>query len=330
MRSITAFDFKKADAGIAELESSFPDDPSVKLLRLYKYYWRFLLAPYDKTAFLEFDEAVQETLVSIDTDSLPGSPREILFRSLALVLGATVFYEKGMRLNAWSSLRKAGNVLENLEGDQYTAGDASFLEGSYEYYRLRSSTEAALTLLDKAAETGVYFRDLALLLKAQILEREFDDLESAFSIYDELYDTYPGNSLMAFYLAKNLQRQEQYEESLRTYRVALETIHYNPEPIELLCRIHFSLGQIYEQNKNDLPQAFESYSKVLKIADPDIPETAWFIPRSNLHAGSVLYRMGNHSQALELLRSVERGDDPEAYKKAFRLIAEIEEKISDR
>ena len=87
--------------------------------------------------------------------------------------------------------------------------------------------------MSEATSDGFYFRALALLVTAKIVDVEGNDVRRALEIYETLIKKYPRNSYFLFFAAKCKQPSGIYKESLIDYRKTLESIVYSPLPLEL-------------------------------------------------------------------------------------------------
>lgn len=317
---INAFNFRKADQLIKELDNDVQGEIYSSLLKLYKYYWRFQLSSYDDAAEKEFRNTI------IELQSLCGSkdwlmnPDAVLFKICTYIFQAVLDYNNDNFLAAYYWLGRGFSDVDELEESDYNRGDLEYIRACREYYSLFSDEKVALEKFKNAAEDGFYFKDLAALSAAEILHNKMNNPEAAVIIYREMKNRCPGNTVINYYLAKSLQHAGLYCESIKVLEETISTICYRPEPLELLCEIHFSAGQIYEYNLIELPRAAAEYEEVLKYTDPEIEETAWYIPWSRLHLGGVFYKMHKPKEALRWLEAVEPDDDPDAYRKAGNMI----------
>jgi len=317
---ITGYNFEDADRIILLLESENKNIIYSSFLKQYKFYWRFLLSPYDEAATKQFISQIEKTIEACNRKEYENNQDAELFKVMSYIFKAVVkdYNEKFISSLFW--LNKARIEIEKLDVNK---GDVGFLKGCRDYYSLKKDIDTTIVNLQKASSDGYYFNDIALIMIADIFRTKTEELNNSLTIYRELINSYPQNSLLSYYLAKNLQHSGKNIESIDVFSKTLDTINYHPIPNELICNIHFSLGQIYETELEDYHSAAAEYQTTLRFASHDIEELQWFIPYSLLHTGIAYYKMGAPDRALNNLYQVKKADNIEAYKKAQDIIKGI-------
>jgi tetratricopeptide (TPR) repeat protein len=129
----------------------------------------------------------------------------------------------------------------------------------------------------------------------------------------------------AFFFAKSLQQRGNYRSSLVVYDRALEAINTSPPPTELICRIHFSRGQIYENNLRQFEDAIGQYERALMLADPREQSIRTFIAYANLHIGRCYIQLGRPEEAAGYVKKVDRDDDIDAYRSAREIMKHLQQ-----
>jgi len=317
------FEFREADEKLSSFDKAYPHSFYTPFLHSYKQYWRFLLAPYHESVAEELQRKVEETIDLCEREEFDSSGEAKLIKGCAYVFLSALIFEGGRPLASLKWLNKGIQEVKSLETDPELKGDVAFILGSYQLYRVIRDTDKALALLETARKEGVYFTALARLVTARIYQRGQEDAEKSLPIYRELNREYPNNPLVSYYLAKNLQMTRQYRESIETFEKTLSIINFDPPPLEMLCLIHFSSGQIYENVVRSGRDAAREYLAAYKLADRAVEETTWFIPWSSLHLGMVYAKMNDRETALQWLNKVEKNDDRRAWEKAARLIRDL-------
>jgi tetratricopeptide (TPR) repeat protein len=325
MQDITGFRFSEADEKIALLEEEAPGSYYTAFAVAYRQYWRFLLYPYLEKNDHGLESAAERAIILCKEEEIHDGVDATIFRSCSHFFMAMLRHQQKRHLASLVRLEKGMQAISRLNVDEEddSAGDIRILQGCFRYYRNRSEWRQAVSELSGATADGFYFHAVALLITAKIVDVEGDDVHRALEIYTVLSEQYPQNSLFLFFAAKCKQRLGMYEESLIGYRAALESIRYSPSPVELLCRIHFSAGQIFEYNLVNLYKALREYSLAYQWADPAIPETREFLLWSTFHLGQVNAKMGRKQEALDYLRKIRKQDDRHVYRKAQKLITRL-------
>ncbi len=326
IEDITGFRFASADEKLDLLANESSEKKRIRaatFLSAYKHYWRYLLSPYLEEGAAEFEATAQTAIEEFGAFDLHSRPEERLFTGCSHLFLAMYYFDRRMVFASASHLRHGIYEIDQLEKNPLYRGDTAFLQGCYLYYKNRSKWREATAKLDRAINDGFYFRAIARYLKARIIEAEDEEDRRPLELYRSLYEQYPHNTLFVFSYAKCLHRLGMFEESVPFYRSALQTITYRPLPLELMCDIHFSLGQIYEYHLLQFPSAVREYTAAYELADPSIAETERYIARSLLHLGQVYAKMDMDEEALRFLNKIDRRHDGASYRKARILIKDL-------
>ena len=178
------------------------------------------------------------------------------------------------------------------EGEQYVQAQIRYAQ----VLSRQGKLDAARDRLQQAAAKNSQQRVLLILAEAQLL-REANQPNTAFDLVGQALDRMPNNPELLYdyaMLAEKIERVDILEESLR------KLIEIRPEH----AHAYNALGYSFAERNLRLPEARELIEKALKLAPDD-----FFIIDS---MGWVLYRMGNHRDALGYLRRAFAGrPDPE-------------------
>jgi tetratricopeptide (TPR) repeat protein len=183
------------------------------------------------------------------------------------------------RKNLPEALRWYGEV---GEGEQYVQAQIRYAQ----VLSRQGKLDAARDRLQQAAARNSEQRVLLILAEAQLL-REANRPKAAFDLVGQALDRMPNNPELLYdyaMLAEKIERVDILEESLR------KLIEIRPEH----AHAYNALGYSFADRNLRLPEARELIEKALKLAPDD-----FFIIDS---MGWVLYRMGNHRDALGYLR----------------------------
>jgi len=193
------------------------------------------------------------------------------------------------RKNLPEALRWYGEV---GEGEQYVQAQIRYAQ----VLARQDKLDAARDRLQQAAARNSQQRVLLILAEAQLL-REANQPKAAFDLVGQALDRMPDNPELLYdyaMLAEKIERVDILEESLR------KLIEIRPEH----AHAYNALGYSFADRNLRLPEARELIEKALKLA----PDDSFIIDSM----GWVLYRMGNHRDALGYLRRAFAGrPDPE-------------------
>ena len=168
------------------------------------------------------------------------------------------------------------------EGEQYVQAQIRYAQ----VLSRQGKLDAARDRLQQAAAKNSQQRVLLILAEAQLL-REANRPKVAFDLVGQALDRMPNNPELLYdyaMLAEKIERVDILEGSLR------KLIEIRPEH----AHAYNALGYSFADRNLRLPEARELIEKALKLAPED-----FFIIDS---MGWVLYRMGNHRDALGYLR----------------------------
>jgi len=324
MKLITAFDFAGTDEALRNFEAAGAGvETSLygSFLRAYRDFLKFLLSPYDSGLQERFKISVDSALAAAGAGEKTGIPDAALFKSCAYLLLSLYENELGNGISSSVSLIR-GTMIAREIGGSFPNGDPYLIVGCYDFYLSRGKSDYRQTL-DKTIENGFFFRDLARFMAGRLLQKQDTDWESSTELFSALVRDYPENPLFGFSRAKGLEHTGRYRESIAAYDRTLMAVKFRPKPVELLCRIFFSKGQIFETRLKELPPALASYTQAFETADRGVKRSVWFIPWSLLHIGYCNERMGNIEEAIASFSAVSKEDDREAWKRAQEAIARI-------
>ena len=193
------------------------------------------------------------------------------------------------RKNLSEALRWYGEV---GEGEQYLQAQIRYAQ----VLARQGKLDAARKHLQEAAAKNGQQRVVLILAEAQIL-REANQPKEAFDLVGQALERMPNNPELLYdyaMLAEKVERVDILEVSLR------KLIEIRPEH----AHAYNALGYSFAERNMRLPEARQLIEKALQLAPDD-----FFIIDS---MGWVLYRMGNHRDALAYLRRAFAGrPDPE-------------------
>jgi tetratricopeptide (TPR) repeat protein len=193
------------------------------------------------------------------------------------------------RKNSTEALRWYGEV---GEGEHYVQAQIRYAQ----VLARQGKLDAARAHLQEAAAKNSQQRVVLILAEAQIL-REANRPKDAFDLVGQALERMPNNPELLYdyaMLAEKVERVDILEASLR------KLIEIRPEH----AHAYNALGYSFADRNMRLPEARQLIEKALQLAPDD-----FFIIDS---MGWVLYRMGNHRDALGYLRRAFAGrPDPE-------------------
>ena len=319
---INNFDFKTADELTNDLLKKYPEKVYPYFLLSYKFFWRFILTAYDTRKTDEFLNSIKKTFTACKNSLYSKEEDTLLFKACSYLFLSFILNDRKDNLGAFINLQKGIQTAQQLKKQYPENADIALIFGCYYYYKPFRNSQYLMEL-EKASLNGFYFSALSAFMNGKFLQDENTEWQKTLVMFKKIYEKYPGNSILLFHLAKSYQHSGDYKRSIDCYKALLEEISLNPQPVELLCRVYFSLGQIFENNLYDFKSAIENYYKAVKYADPEIKKTIWFIPWGNLHIGRCFLKIGNHDLAYFYLEKVKREDDKKAYELAEKEIKRV-------
>ncbi len=318
METITAFDFRESDRQIDMMKQEIPGSFYPDFLESYKGFFSYLLRPRDKERTDQYRESLERMIKKARLQKNGYLPDALLVESCGYLLLALLYMDQGHNLSSLFFTHKGITIAEELRNKERTP-DALLILGWGNYYN-KPESELYLGQLEAAAAKGFFFKDLSSFMMGKFLQQKNEKPEIAEAVFSILHKKYPFNSIFSFYYAKSLQHLGRTRESLEIYKETLKRISYCPLPEELICRVHFARGQLFETDLKLYQAAAAEYEKALEYIDPGIEGTMPFLPLCHLHLGRVYIRMDEIKNALYHLSLVKPEDNRRAYRHARNII----------
>ena len=318
METITAFDFRESDRQIDMMTQEMPESFYPDFLESYKVFYGHLLRPQDKERTEKFSKTLERMIEKARLQKTGDLSDALLVESCGYLLLALLHLEQGHNLSSLVYMQKGITIAQELRSKGETP-DTLLILGWGNYYS-KPGSDLFLGQLQAAAAEGFFFQDLSSFMMGKFLQQKNEKPEIAAEVFSILYKKYPSNSIFSFYYAKSLQHLGRARESLEIYKETLKRIDYYPLPEELICRIHFARGQLFETDLKVYHAAAAEYEKALEYIDPEIEGTMPFLPLCHLHLGRVYIRMDKIQNALYHLSLVKPEDNRRAYRNARAII----------
>jgi tetratricopeptide (TPR) repeat protein len=272
--SIHAHDWDKTERLINRIEREAPRHPYGSFLQVYQEFWQTVLyRKFDSedalvSQFYKTSIETVHTLLSAELQRVEEA--QLLAGCVFLFIAYRDFISDNM-LRGLYYIQRAVKTTSSIEAGSPVWYDAQGLQGLARYYSI-GQERTWLEKVDEAIRYGTLFSDLYLFFKGKILLEEQIDPGTAVTIFKELTDRYPQNTLFTFYLARSYYDTGDFHISLRLFEQVQEKSRLTSESWEIFVRSLFTRAMIYERELFDPKLSIRYYLLVLSATGYDNPD----------------------------------------------------------